>query len=57
MVWARFAREAGFGEAYLRNVENGAAHTKYPHPADEGTPTVAQPHTDDQPEALPPWNP
>jgi transcriptional regulator with XRE-family HTH domain len=23
MVWARFAREAGFGEAYLRNVENG----------------------------------
>ncbi|GAA1961653.1 helix-turn-helix domain-containing protein [Kitasatospora viridis] len=23
MVWARFAREAGYGEAYLRNVENG----------------------------------
>ncbi|MQY14230.1 hypothetical protein SRB5_43920 [Streptomyces sp. RB5] len=23
MVWARFASEAGFGEAYLRNVENG----------------------------------
>lgn len=23
MVWARFARETGFGEAYLRNVENG----------------------------------
>lgn len=23
MVWARFARQAGFGEAYLRNVENG----------------------------------
>ena len=23
MVWARFARAAGFGEAYLRNVENG----------------------------------
>jgi transcriptional regulator with XRE-family HTH domain len=23
MVWARFAREAGFGQAYLRNVENG----------------------------------
>ncbi|MFE5326214.1 helix-turn-helix domain-containing protein [Embleya sp. NPDC056575] len=23
MVWARLAREAGFGEAYLRNVENG----------------------------------
>jgi hypothetical protein len=23
MVWAKFAREAGFGEAYLRNVENG----------------------------------
>lgn len=23
VVWARFAREAGFGEAYLRNVENG----------------------------------
>ena len=23
MVWARFAREAGFGAAYLRNVENG----------------------------------
>ncbi|WP_283135432.1 helix-turn-helix domain-containing protein [Rhizohabitans arisaemae] len=23
MMWARFAREAGFGEAYLRNVENG----------------------------------
>ncbi|GAA1899487.1 hypothetical protein GCM10009716_06640 [Streptomyces sodiiphilus] len=23
MVWASFAREAGFGEAYLRNVENG----------------------------------
>jgi tetratricopeptide (TPR) repeat protein len=23
MVWARFAREAGFGVAYLRNVENG----------------------------------
>lgn len=23
MVWAKFAREVGFGEAYLRNVENG----------------------------------
>ncbi|MEV2279346.1 helix-turn-helix transcriptional regulator [Nocardiopsis sp. NPDC049922] len=23
IVWARFARQAGFGEAYLRNVENG----------------------------------
>jgi tetratricopeptide (TPR) repeat protein len=23
MAWTRFAREAGFGEAYLRNVENG----------------------------------
>ncbi|WP_172387953.1 helix-turn-helix transcriptional regulator [Streptomyces sp. MNP-20] len=23
MAWARFAHEAGFGEAYLRNVENG----------------------------------
>ncbi|MFJ6566006.1 helix-turn-helix domain-containing protein [Streptomyces sp. NPDC091292] len=23
LAWARFAREAGFGEAYLRNVENG----------------------------------
>jgi transcriptional regulator with XRE-family HTH domain len=23
MVWARFARAAGFGQAYLRNVENG----------------------------------
>jgi hypothetical protein len=23
MVWARFAREAGYGEAHLRNVENG----------------------------------
>ncbi|RKN11058.1 helix-turn-helix domain-containing protein [Streptomyces radicis] len=23
MTWAKFAREAGFGEAYLRNVENG----------------------------------
>ncbi|SFC62589.1 helix-turn-helix domain-containing protein [Streptomyces aidingensis] len=23
MAWARFSREAGFGEAYLRNVENG----------------------------------
>jgi transcriptional regulator with XRE-family HTH domain len=23
MAWAKFAREAGFGEAYLRNVENG----------------------------------
>ncbi|MFJ7419712.1 helix-turn-helix domain-containing protein [Streptomyces uncialis] len=23
LVWARFARQTGFGEAYLRNVENG----------------------------------